>query len=294
LATGGAVTLTGALNGTSASFSGSVIVGTTALLNFGPTTSFVGMSGNNSTGSLSLYANNTQVLGFAASTGAATFSSSASGGQNLRLQTSVAAGRNYVQWANPSGDMGYIGYGGADGKFYIVNQLNDDMLFYTNSLPRLTIAAGGNVGIGTASPSFKLDIEGTSVIARVSDPNTSGTNRAGGYRAQTNTSTGDFLSIANNANAPFNSNDGVYVMNRTSGSNLYFTTNNGGIEAERMRITSGGNVELTGSIKTGNPSGDTAMPFKVGTVNNESDKSFAGNILKVEVNGVIYRLMIAE
>jgi hypothetical protein len=66
----------GALSGTSATFSGSVIVGTTALLNFGATSNFVGMSGNNSTGALQLYANNTQVLVFAASTGAATFSSS--------------------------------------------------------------------------------------------------------------------------------------------------------------------------------------------------------------------------
>jgi hypothetical protein len=65
------------------------------------------------------------------------------------LQTTVSAGRNYVQWANPSGDMGYIGYGGADGKFYIYNQLNDDMLFYTNSSLRLTIA--GSTGAATFS-----------------------------------------------------------------------------------------------------------------------------------------------
>jgi hypothetical protein len=84
-----------------------------------------------------------------ANTGAATFSSTASSGQNIRLQTSIAAGRNYVQWANGSGDMGYIGYGGADGKFYIANQLNDDMLFYTNSALRLTIA--GSTGAATFS-----------------------------------------------------------------------------------------------------------------------------------------------
>jgi hypothetical protein len=75
--------------------------------------------------------------------GTGRFLSSASGGQTLRLQTTVSAGRNYVQWVNPSGDMGYIGYGGADGKFYINNQLNDDMLFYTNSALRLTIASTG-------------------------------------------------------------------------------------------------------------------------------------------------------
>jgi hypothetical protein len=110
-------------------------------------------------------------------------------------------------------------------------------------------ATNDRLGIGTNNPSFKLDIEGISVIARVFDPNTSGTNRAGGYRAQTNTSVGDFLSIANNANAPFDSNDGVYVMNRTSGSSLYFTTNNGGTEAKRLTISS------TGATTIGNLAG---------------------------------------
>jgi len=86
-----------------------------------------------------------------ASTGAATFFGTVAGGQNIRIQTTVAAGRNYIQWTNPSGDMGYIGYGGPDNKFYIANQLNDDMLFYTNSALRLTIA--GSTGAATFSSS---------------------------------------------------------------------------------------------------------------------------------------------
>lgn len=69
--------------------------------------------------------------------------SSLASGQIIRIQTSVAAGRNYLQWANGSGDMGYMGFGGGDGKFYIVNQLNDDMLFYTNDNPRIRITSTG-------------------------------------------------------------------------------------------------------------------------------------------------------
>ena len=85
-----------------------------------------------------------------------------SGGQNIRIQTSVAAGRNYLQWANGSGDMGYIGYGGADSKFYIINQLNDDMLLYTNSTERMRIKSGGNVLIGTSTDSgYKLNVNGS-------------------------------------------------------------------------------------------------------------------------------------
>lgn len=73
--------------------------------------------------------------------------SSASGGQNLRIQTSIAAGRNYIQFANGSGDMGYFGYGGANSNFFIVNQLNADMLFYTNDNERMRITSGGAINI---------------------------------------------------------------------------------------------------------------------------------------------------
>jgi hypothetical protein len=81
--------------------------------------------------------------------------SSASGGQNIRVVTSVAAGRNYMQFANGSGDMGYMGYGGADSKFYINNQLADDMLFVNNGATRLTIAS-------TGAATFSGSIYGTS------------------------------------------------------------------------------------------------------------------------------------
>ena len=74
--------------------------------------------------------------------------SSASGGQNFRMQTSIAAGRNYMQFANGSGDMGYFGYGGPDNKFYIINQKNDDMLFYTNDAERMRILANGQMNPG--------------------------------------------------------------------------------------------------------------------------------------------------
>jgi hypothetical protein len=50
-----------------------------------------------------------------------------------------------MQFANGSGDMGFFGYGGPDGKFWIYNQLNDDMLFGTNSTERMRITSGGEL-----------------------------------------------------------------------------------------------------------------------------------------------------
>jgi len=92
--------------------------------------------------------------------------SSASGGQNLRIQTSIAAGRNYMQFANGSGDMGFFGYGGADGKFYIYNQLNDDMIFGNNSTERMRITSGGDLLVGaTTTPGAGSATEGVSLIS---------------------------------------------------------------------------------------------------------------------------------
>jgi hypothetical protein len=268
-----AATLTGALNGTSASFTGQVAatgVSTNAALSItlpgNANATIISSTGSNtgfgwklqqeevSTGDWRIFRRESgvdyQVLNLARSTGEATFSSSVTALGNLSVgSTSSAARLEVASGVSFSSEVQRWSYNDANAAYSLrlkqdvsgglvkhIFDLVNNSTTYSNNL----VLTNGNVGIGTASPSFKLDIEGTSVIARVSDPNTSGLNRAAGYRAQTNTSFGDFLSIANNANAPFNSNDGVYVMNRTSGSNLYFTTNNGGTEAERMRITSDG------------------------------------------------------
>jgi len=129
--------------------------------------------------------------------------------------------------------------------------------------------------------------------------------------AATFSGSGDDIVIIGKATA---SQNAYLQLNAGSGANAYINSigsgrlilGANGAASNHLAITSGGNVligtttdngaklQVNGAIITSNPSGDTARPFKVGGVNNESDKSFAGNILKVEVNGTIYRLMIAE
>lgn len=52
-----------------------------------------------------------------------------------------------------------VGYaGGASNIFYIYGYENADLKFYTNAAHRMTVASGGNVGIGTDSPNTLLDV----------------------------------------------------------------------------------------------------------------------------------------
>ena len=166
------ITFFGGLSGTSATFSSNIIVGTTALLNFGPTSNFVGMSGNNSTGTLALYANNAQALGFSPS-GAATFSSDVTAtkfisreGNNASstkieiINTSTAATTTKTaelvfKIADTAGTQKLSANVLAipDG----VNVLSSALSFGTNdngsspTIERMRITSGGNVLIGTTS-----------------------------------------------------------------------------------------------------------------------------------------------
>jgi hypothetical protein len=116
---------------------------------------------------------------------------------------------------------------------------------------------GGNVGIGTTSPSNLLEAVG-STFAQIKASNfaTTGSNRGGGFRATSTTNggtsfLGDFNAVSNNANAPYNGVDGVYVGSRTAGFPLGFTVNNSGTEILALNIASTGAATLSNLAGTG-------------------------------------------
>ncbi len=164
-----------------------------------------------------------------------------------------------------------------------------DLALWTGGSERMRITSGGNVEVTTT----------TFAQVKINNAATTGANRGTSFQVSSTTNAGTTFegqlnAISNNANAPYSSTDAIYLMSRTSGIPLIFTTNNGGTEGERMRITSAGNVELNGgSIKTGAPTGGTAKPWKLGARLSGTVSTSTTNYLEVEVDGTLYYLAFA-
>jgi hypothetical protein len=140
-------------------------------------------------------------------------------GEYLRVGGSVATARSLTFTSSTAG--------ASAGALHTINAASTEgvIALATASTERMRITVTGNVGIGTTSPIEKLDVRGAVFVGNVA----SGINYDG-MILDYNTST----------------REARLAVGATSGGSSFFTftTSNAGVEGERMRITSAGNVGI--------------------------------------------------
>jgi hypothetical protein len=232
-------TLTGALNGTSASFSSTITATDAVLTKNGDIT--IKFNPNN-VAKWDLYYNNADgTIGFydrvgsafrmtLAQTGAATFSSSVTAGALSKIGDVFIGGRSgtYASYSDGVfGDNLHLGATGTGAAVYINTALSRNLIINP---------VGGNVGIGTDSPNDLMEIKSSTVNQanyRLYNTFNDGANNFGinwfrNYDSATN-SQGAFIN---------------YVRTGGSSGDLAFGTGTVGAITERMRITSVGQVGI--------------------------------------------------
>ena len=178
-----------------------------------------------------------------------------------------------------SSDGAYIGMNG--GTAYFMNKEAGNLYLGTGDNFNLTLENGGNVGIGTTNPSYKLDVDeitsGNLIVSRFKH------NQGGVASAMQLENRAGAVNSAFDINWGLNSsgNQGTVGVIRTNlpaagGSEMYFKTSYG----EVMRLDGAGNVGIgtTSPGATLHVQGTTLPQAKIGYD--------ANNYVQVSVNGV--------
>lgn len=114
---------------------------------------------NTSSGTLALIANGN--FGVGTTTPGSKLHVYGATGQILRIESSAADGGGYgwIGFYDAAGRKAYLGAGGNDNNFYFsLDNASANYYWNAGGATRQTLAANGNVGIGTASPATKLNV----------------------------------------------------------------------------------------------------------------------------------------
>ncbi len=132
----------------------------------------------------------------------------------------------------------------SDEHAYIVNRENTNLNFFTNNTQRMQISAGGNLGIGTVSPSAKIHSTGTILIDESAGTSNSAVLRLEANRGSADQDSGE-IRFYNQGGSDHDYARIVGVRGGVTNSGyLQFRTSEAGSEGTRMTISSTGNIGI--------------------------------------------------
>ena len=253
--TTGAVTLTSALSGTSATFSGAINLTGTAN-SFQVASIFRNANrvffGGDTGGYYFQNSGNTATVLQIADSGAATFSSSVTAAQLYTNSNAAASGFmqfNYATSNTSSRSWRLANDNVVYGDFAIQQSTTQTGTTFTNLL---YINPSGNIGIGTTSPTEKLSLFGSTSTTFGLSLEPSGWNGAKHRFSVPVSGDTSMLSFNYNGSVVDSALYGTSAINVSSGVLTFLTGTTNTAPSERMRITSAGNV----GIGTTSPVGD--------------------------------------
>ena len=237
-----------------------------------------------------------------ASTGAATFSSSVTALKYIANAQATYGSLTYEETFKYASSPAGIWFGNS---FNSNNNVGVQLRTSNDgtSVQALTITPQGNVGINTASPGQLLTVyQDTNGDARISltNPNTGASartflyaittgNRYVGMLAYGANATGTTYGLSNASLGILEAGGDISNLLISSPTTIVFGANN----SERMRITSGGAVEMTGTVKTGAPSGGTAKPWKLGQATSGGIGP-TSHYVQIEIDGTVYYIGVSD
>jgi len=103
-------------------------------------------------------------VGIGTTTPATLLHVSGAGGETLRV-TGTSNTNPYLTIVDAGGVTAFFQAAKAANSVLLGSTTNHLLAFYTNNTERMQITAGGNVGIGTTSPGYKLDVNGNTNVS---------------------------------------------------------------------------------------------------------------------------------